>query len=65
MIKISYIILQRHFKMPQCILDNTATSWDYDDYEPTYDESDYSYTYEYTYTYTYTYNYTYNNKNLF
>jgi hypothetical protein len=63
MIKISYIILQRHFKMPQCILDNTATSCDYDDYEPTYDESDYSYTY--TYEYTYTYNYTYNNKNLF
>lgn len=63
MIKNLYIILQRHFKMPQCILDNTATSCDYDDYEPTYDESDYSYTY--TYEYTYTYNYTYNNKNLF
>lgn len=49
--------------MHQCILDNTATSCDYDDYEPTYDESDYSYSY--TYEYTYEYNYTYNNKNLF
>ena len=63
MIKISYIILQRHFKMPQCIIDNTTTSCDYDDYEPTYDESDY--VYSYTYEYTYNYTYTYNNKNLF
>jgi hypothetical protein len=53
--------------MPQCIPDNTATSCDYDDYEPEYDESDYTYTYDYVYThaythaYTYTYTYTYNN----
>jgi hypothetical protein len=47
---------KRHFKMPQCILDNTVNSYDYDDYEPVYD---------YTYTYTYAYTYTYNNKNLF
>ena len=56
---------KRHFKMPQCILDNTVNSYDYDDYEPVYDESDYSYVYDYTYTYTYAYTYTYNNKNLF
>ena len=52
--------------MPQCILNNTTN---YCDYEPEYDESDYSYnyTYEYNYTceYTYTYEYTYNNKKLF
>jgi len=27
----------------------------YDDYEPLFDESDYTYTYTYTYTYKYTY----------
>jgi hypothetical protein len=32
-----------------------------DDYEPTYDDDDYTYTYKYTYKYTYTYY----NKNLF
>jgi hypothetical protein len=51
--------------MPQCIPDNTVNSYDYDDYEPKYNESDYAYTYAYDYKYTYTYSYTYNNKNLF
>ena len=58
MIKSLNIITKRHFKMPQCILDNTVNSYDYDDHEPVYD-------YTYTYTYTYAYTYTYNNKNLF
>jgi hypothetical protein len=52
MIKSLNIITKRHFKMPQCILDNTVNLYDYDDHEPVYD-------------YTYTYTYTYNNKNLF
>jgi hypothetical protein len=30
-----------------------------DDYEPQFDETDYTYTYEYTYEYTYDYTYTY------
>ena len=29
----------------------------YDDYEPQFDDTDYTYTYEYTYDYTYTYTY--------
>ena len=31
----------------------------YDDYEPQFDESDYTYTYDYTYNYTYDYTYKY------
>jgi hypothetical protein len=35
---------------------NIANITDYDDdYEPQFDETDYTYTYYYTYTYTYTY----------
>jgi hypothetical protein len=32
-----------------------TTYYDDDDYEPLFDESDYTYTYTYTYTYKYTY----------
>ena len=48
------------------IISSTSTNViDYydDDYEPVYDENDY--TYKYSYTYSYTYKYTYYNKNLF
>ncbi len=50
--------------MVESIIRNTSTnSIDYyeDDYEPVYDENDYTYEYSYKYVYTYTYY----NKNLF
>lgn len=50
------------------IISSTSTNViDYydDDYEPVYDENDYTYKYSYTYSYSYTYKYTYYNKNLF